>query len=155
MRFRFVLDGARYSKRKGEFKKLLKEHGLRWRGTRMEFVWQGPRERVVAEYERDVTRDITVRAVLVWEGKSKTPFLNELKTWAFSLGAKSAEEKRPREDPKAAKARVERELAFWDALHKPDEDALRAAGRPDDWIERDLARWKKARDAKRKELLRA
>lgn len=152
MRFRFVLDGGKYSKRKRDFKKLLKENGLRWRGNMAEFVWEGKRERVVAEFERDEERDVTTQATLTWEGRAKTPFLNALKTWVFSLGGKSSEEKITREDTKAAKARVEQELAFWDAIHKPDTDALRAAGRPEDWIERDLAQWKRERNAKRKEL---
>jgi len=95
---------------------------------------------------------VTVLATLTWEGKAKTPLLNELKTWVFSVGGKAEEQKAPKEDKSAAKARVERELAFWDRLHKPDVEALRAEGRPEDWIERDVREWKKAREARRKEL---
>ena len=155
MRFRFVLDGPKYSKHKAQFKKLLAEHRLAWRGNMTEFVWVGPKDRVRAEFERDEARDATVSATLVWDGKAKTPFLNELKTWAFALGGKSAEEKATKASTSAAKERIERELEFWDRLNKPDVEALRSAGRPDEWIERDVKEWRKARDAKRKELARS
>jgi hypothetical protein len=154
MRFRFVLDGPKYSKHKAQFKKLLAEHRLSWKGNLTEFVWASAKERVRAEFERDEARDVTVRATLVWEGRAKTPFLNELKTWVFSLGGRSGEEKGTRASSSAGKERIERELEFWDRLHKPDVNALRAAGRLDEWIERDVKEWKKAREAKRKELVR-
>jgi len=89
MRVRFVVDGPRYSKHKAAFKRMLADHRLAWRGNMTEFVWVGPKERVRAEYERDETRDVTVRATLTWEGKAKTPLLNELKTWVFSVGGKA------------------------------------------------------------------
>jgi len=154
MRFRFVLDGAKYSKHKAQYKKILADHRLSWKGNMAEFVWASGKERVRAEFERDEAKDVTVRATLTWEGKAKTPLLNELKTWVFSLGGKAAEERAPK--PKgSAKERVERELEFWDRVHRPDADALRAAGRPEDWIDRDLEAWKKARAAKRKELFQS
>lgn len=155
MRHRFVLDGPKYSKHKAQFKKILADHRLAWKGNMAEFVWASGRERVRAEFERDEASDTTVRATLIWEGKAKTPLLNELKTWAFSLGGKAAEDRTPTKPSEGVKARVERELEFWDRVHRPDVDALRAAGRPEDWIARDLEAWKKARAAKRKDLLQA
>ncbi len=152
MRFRFVVDGPKYSKSKAAFKRMLADHRLAWRGNMTEFLWVGPKERVRAEYERDEARDVTIRATLTWEGKAKTPLLNELKTWVFSLGGRAEEAKPAAEPASAAKERVERELAFWDAVHKPDAEALRAEGRPEEWIEKDLKEWKRARAAKRKEL---
>ncbi|MBI4416718.1 MAG: hypothetical protein HY557_07025 [Euryarchaeota archaeon] len=153
MRFRFVLDGPKYSKHKGAFKEMLAEHRLRWRGNMTEFVWASGKERVRAEFERDEARNITIKATIIWEGRAKTPFLNELKTWAFSLGGQAEESKPLKESSDALKARVERELEFWDSLNKPDVEALRAQGRPEEWIERDLKAWRKARDAKRKERM--
>jgi len=155
MRWRFVLDGPRYSRHKAQFKKLLLEHRLTWRGNMATFLWQSGKERVRAEYERDPKGDVTLAATIVWEGRAKTPFLNELKTWVFSLGGEAAEEKVTKEDATAAKERAERELALWDAVHAPDVLALRAQGRPAEWIERDVRAWKKARETKRRELLKA
>lgn len=158
MRFRFVLDGPKYSKHKAAFKKLLAEHRLAWRGGREDFVWASGRERVVGTFERDPVRDVTLKATLTWEGKAKTPFLNALKTWAFSLGAKAEEEKAVRPRGTAAKernARVEEDLAFWDRVNKPDAEALRAAGRPEEWIDRDVEEWKRARQAKKREIQQA
>ncbi len=153
VRVRFVLDGAKYSKHKAQFKAILKDHRLAWKGGLDTFVWSSAKERVVGDFERDPARDVTIRATLAWEGKAKTPFLNELKAWVFSLGGTMEAARSP--PPSAAKARVEEELAFWDRLHKPDVDALRAAGRPEEWIAKDLREWKRARDAHRKELLRS
>jgi len=153
MRFRFVLDGPKYSKHKAQFKKLLQEHRLTWRGNMTTFLWQSGKERVRAEYERDPKDDVTLAATIVWEGRAKTPFLNELKTWVFSLGGQAAEEKVTKEGAIAAKERAERDLSLWDTVHKPDVRALRAQGRPEEWIERDVKAWKKAREAKRNELL--
>ena len=150
MRSRFVVDGPTYSQHKAAFKVLLKEHRLTWKGTMADYVWSSARDRVHGDFERDPVKDVTIRATLVWEGKAKTPFLNALKTWVFSVGGK--EEKAPKEAPSAAGARVERELAFWDRVHKPDVAALRGQGRPEEWIEKDLKDWKKARDARRREL---
>jgi len=155
MRWRFVLVGTRYSKDKAQFKKLLQEHRLIWRGNMTTFLWQGAKERVRAEYERDPKKDVTLTATILWEGRAKTPFLNELKTWTFALDGQAMEEKVTKQDAIAAKERAERELEVWDAAHKPDVRALRAQGRPEDWIERDVKAWKQARDAKRTELLRA
>lgn len=152
VRFRFVLDGAKYSRHKAAFKAILSEHRLAWKGGRTEFEWVGPKDHVRAEFERDAARDVTVRATLTWEGKAKTPFLNELKTWSFALGGTAIEEKIPRPTGSAADERVERELGFWDRVHRPDVDALRAQGRPADWIERDVEAWKVARAAREKEL---
>lgn len=154
MRWRFLLDGAKYTGAKAQFKKMLRDHRLTWRGNMTTFLWQSGKERVRAEYERDPKRDVTLAATIVWEGRAKTPFLNELKTWVFSLGGQGTEEKVTKELAAAAKERVERELELWDSLHKPDAQALRAQGRPEDWIERDVKAWKKARDAKRSDLLR-
>ncbi|TLZ50221.1 MAG: hypothetical protein E6K18_07365 [Methanobacteriota archaeon] len=152
MHFRFVVDGAAYSRHKAAFKKMLADHRLAWRGNMTEFVWVGPKERVRAEYERDEARGITIKAMLIWEGKAKTPLLNELKTWVFAVGGKAEEQKATKVDKAAVKERVDREMEFWDRVHKPDVDALRADGRPEEWIEKDLKEWKKARDARRKEL---
>jgi len=154
MRFRFVLDGPKYSEHKAQFKKLLQEHRLTWRGNMTTFLWQSGKERVRAEYERDPKNDVTLTATIVWEGRAKTPFLNELKTWVFSLRGQAAEEKVTKEAAIAAKERTEGELALWDAVHKPDVRALRAQGRPEEWIERDVKAWKKAREAKRNDLIR-
>jgi len=71
------------------------------------------------------------------------------------IDGQAMEEKVTKQDAIAAKERAERELEVWDAAHKPDVRALRAQGRPEDWIERDVKAWKQARDAKRTELLRA
>lgn len=150
MRSRFVVDGPTYSRKKAAFKKLLKEHRLSWKGTMTAYVWSSSRDRVRADFERDVAKDVTLKATLTWEGKAKTPFLNALKTWVFSVGGRV--EAVPKEAPSAAKARVEEELAFWDRVHKPDVEALRAAGRPEEWIEKDLREWKRAREQKRRSL---
>lgn len=152
MRFRFVVDGPKYTKHKAALKKMLADHRLAWRGNMTEFVWASGKERVRADYERDPVQDVTIRATLTWEGKAKTPFLNELKAWVFGAGGKAEEERTTKEEKSAAKDRVERELAFWDRLHKPDADALRAQGRPPEWIDKDVKEWKRAREAKRREL---
>jgi len=69
MRFRFVLDGAAYSKNKDAFKEILKGHGLMFRGTRDTFVWSSRQESVTATFERDEARDVTVQAGLVWQSR--------------------------------------------------------------------------------------
>ena len=153
MRSRFVVDGPKYTKHKASLKTILKDHRLVWKGGMETFVWVSPKERVVGEFERDAARDVTIRATLTWEGKAKTPFLNELKAWVFSLGGKAEEPRPAKEERPAAKARVERELEFWDRIHRPDVEALRAEGRPEEWIEKDLKAYKRARDAKRRDLL--
>ena len=153
MRFRFVVDGPKYTKHKAAFKTILKDHRLLWKGGMETFVWASAKERVVGDFERDAARDVTIRATLTWDGKAKTPFLNELKAWVFSLGGKAEEPKAAKEEKSSARARVERELEFWDRIHRPDVEALRAEGRPEEWIDKDLKAYKSARDAKRRDLL--
>src|SRR5207247_6324906 len=92
MRFRFTLDGAAYSKNKDAFKEILKRHGLGFKGSRDTFVWSSRSESVTAMYERDEARDLTIRADLLWQSRKKTPLLNELKEWVWSVGGHGGEE---------------------------------------------------------------
>ncbi len=151
MRFRFVLDGTAYSKHKDAFKAILKRHGLAFKGTRDTFVWSSRSESVTAFYERDEARDVTLKAELVWQSRKKTPLLNELREWVWAAGGHGGEEEESVPDEKASEA-IERELAFWDSIHKPDIEKLRAAGRPEAWIQKDLREWKRKRAEKRREL---
>ena len=151
MRFRFVLDGAAYSKNKDAFKEILKGHGLMFRGTRDTFVWSSRQESVTATFERDETRDVTVQAGLVWQSRKKTALLNEIKEWVWSVGGHGAEEDDATPDPGASDA-IDRELALWDAIHKPDVEGLRRDGRPAAWIDKDVRAWQKKRKEKRREL---
>src|SRR3989304_711517 len=158
MRFRFVLAGPKYSRHKAALKEMLREHRLAWRGNMTEFVWIGPRDRVRAEFDRDAAKDVTVRATITWDGKAKTPLLNELKTWAFSLRGTTEEVRAPKPSASAAKERndrLEKELDLWDRLHRPDGEALRTAGRPAECIELGLRGRKKARGAKKSGIVRA
>lgn len=151
MRFRFVLDGAAYSKHKDAFKAILKRYGLAFKGTRETFVWSSRSESMTAFYERDEARDVTLKAELVWQSRKKTPLLNELREWVWSAGGHGGEEEESVPDEKASDA-IDRELEFWDSIHKPDIEKLRTAGRPEAWIQKDLREWKRKRAEKRREL---
>ncbi|TLZ59909.1 MAG: hypothetical protein E6K13_09080 [Methanobacteriota archaeon] len=151
MRFRFVLDGSAYSKHKNAFKETLKRHGLMFRGTRETFVWASRQESVTATFERDEAQDVTIQARLVWQSRKKTPLLNEIKEWVWSVGGHGGEEDDATPDPSASDA-IDRELAIWDAIHKPDVDRLRRDGRPGAWIEKDVRDWQRKRREKRREL---
>src|SRR3989442_10668615 len=129
MRFRFVLDGATYSRNKDAFKAVLKRHGLTFRGSRDTFVWSSRSESVTAVFERDEARDLTVKAELAWQSRKKTALLNELKEWVWSVGGHGGEEDDAGADKGAADA-IDRELEIWDAVHKPDAERLRRDGRP-------------------------
>jgi hypothetical protein len=153
MRFRFVVDGAAYSEHKDAFKGILRRHGLAFRGTRETFVWSSRSESVTAVYERDEARDVTLRAELVWQSRKKTPLLNELKEWVWSVGGHGGEEEEDAAAGAKASDAVERELATWDAVHRPDAERLRADGRPEAWIERDVKAWRRKRAEKKRELL--
>jgi len=152
VRYRFRLDGVVYSKHKEAFKRLLAKHGLRWKGDRETFVWASTKERLLATYQRDAAKDVTIAAELVWESRKKTEFLEDLKEWVWSVGGEGgADDSGP--PATTAKALVDRELAVWDAVHKPDAERLRAEGRPEAWIQRDLKEWKRKRDERRRELM--
>ncbi len=152
MRFRFVVDGTAYSKGKDAFKKILRRHGLAFKGTRETFVWSSRTESVTALYERDEARDVTLKAELVWQSRKKTPLLNELKEWVWSVGGHGGEaEDEGAADAKATDA-VDRELAVWDAVNKPDAERLRAEGRPEAWIQKDVKAWQRKRAEKKREL---
>ncbi len=152
MRYRFVLDGSTYSKSKEGFKAILRRHGLTFRGTRDVFVWSNRSESVTAVFDRDDERDLTLRATLTWQSRKKTGLLGELREWAWSVGGRGEEDEPGTSDPTALEA-VERELTFWDAIHKPDVERLRAEGRPESWIDRDLRAWKRTRAERKRELL--
>jgi len=151
MRYRFRVDGASYSRQKEGLKRLLSRHGLRWRGDRETFVWASTKERLLATYQRDSERDVTLSAELVWEARKKTEFLEDLKAWVWSVGGEGGlDEGGP--PGTTAKALVDRELAVWDLVHKPDVERLRREGRPEAWIQRDVREWKRQRDEQRREL---
>jgi hypothetical protein len=145
----FSFDGSVYSDNKDSFKKILRKHGLKWKGSLGDFVWIGEKDKVVAEFERDQERDVTLSATLIWSGEKKTDFAKELESWAKEVGA----EKGKASKKKVPDRNVKKELEFWDSLNKPDEERLRAEGRPQSWIEKDIREWKRKRRQKRKELL--
>ncbi|UCD92919.1 MAG: hypothetical protein JSV43_03105 [Methanobacteriota archaeon] len=150
MKKQFSFEGSVYSENKTSFKKILKKHGFAWKGKLGDFIWLGKNEKMIAEFERDPERDITLSATLVWSGKKKTDFLKELEEWAKDVGGEKsvAKEKTPLSDK-----RIQEELKFWDKLNKPDEERLKSEGRPEDWIKKDLKKWRKRRNQKRKELI--
>ncbi len=150
MKREFSFDGAAYSDNKAGFKKLLRGHGLKWKGSLDDFVWIGKSDKVVAEFERDAERDVTISATLTWSGKKKTAFLMELENWAKEVGAEKAIVTGKDE---SADKKIKKELEFWDELHKPDKERLRAEGRPESWIEKDVKEWRKKKRQKKKELV--
>src|SRR3989442_9286098 len=141
MRFRFVVSGAAYSKHKDAFKDILRKHTLSFKGSRDTFVWSSRQESVTATYERDEEKDLTIKADLVWQSRKKTPLLNALKEWVWSVGGHGGEEDDAAPDAGTTDA-IDRDLPLWDAVHKPDPERLRQEGRPEAWIERDVKDWK-------------
>lgn len=149
MKQEFSFDGVVYSDNKASFKKILRKHGLKWKGSMGDFVWIGDKDKVIAEFERDRERDITISATLIWSGKKKSDFLKEFEIWAKEAGGKKGKaDKR-----KVPEKKVQKELEFWDSLNKPDKGRLRAEGRPESWIEKDMKEWRKKKRQKKKELV--
>ncbi len=147
------MDGRAYSKNKASFKKLLKKHHMKFKGSFGNFVWSSDKETIRAEFERDEEKDITLKATLVWEGRKKTEFMEELKAWVWENGGKSDKDETPAPKSSEITAKVERELEFWDGINKPNVERLKASGRPDEWIKKDIEAWKKQRREKKKELM--
>jgi hypothetical protein len=151
MRFRFEMDGEKYSKNKDSFKRILAKHGLRWRGSLDRPFWASATERVTAFFDRDSEKDILRGAALVWESPKKSTLLEDLKSWAWEVGAKAVEDRSPSAEDVTDE--VEQALRYWDIVWKPNVDRLKAAGRPEAWIEADVKRWKQARQERRRELV--
>jgi len=153
MRYRFFLDGPVYSKNKSTFKKILKKHGLVFKGSFGDFVWESENEKVMAEFERDVEKDETISTTLVWESRKKTDFMEELKAWVWELGGKCDKDEAPAPKASEVESRIAEELEFWDGINRPDVDRLRRTGRPEEWIKKDIEVWKKRRREKKTELM--
>src|SRR2546428_6369683 len=135
MRFRFVVSGAAYSKHKDAFKDILRKHTLSFKGSRDTFVWSSRQESVTATYERDEAKDLTIKADLVWQSRKKTPLLNALKEWVWSVGGHGGGEDDAAPGAGATGA-IDRGPAGWDAGPKPDPGGVRQGGRPGAWSER-------------------
>ncbi len=153
MRYRFFLDGQAYSKNKASFKKLLRKHRMKFKGSFGNFVWSSEKESVRAEFERDEERDVTIKATLFWEGRKKTELMEELKAWVWENGGKSDKDETPAPKSSEVESKIEKELEFWDSINKPNVERLKAAGRPEDWIKKDVDAWKKQRKEKKRELM--
>lgn len=151
MKKEFELEGSTYSNNKDDFKRILRKHGLRWKGSLGNFEWIGKGDKVTAYFDRDEERRVTLKARLVWEGEGKSDFLSELADWVKSLKGPPARRGGPAKD---AKRKVQRELEFWDKLHEPPVEGMKAEGRPDSWISKDVEEWKAKRKEKEKELKR-
>jgi hypothetical protein len=151
MKKEFEIEGSTYSSNKDDFKRILRKHGLRWKGSLGNFEWIGKGDKVTAYFDRDEERGVTLKARLVWEGKGKSDFLSELADWVKSLKGPPARRGEPAKD---AKQKAQRELEFWDKLHEPPVEGLKAEGRPDSWISKDVEEWKAKRKEKEKELKR-
>jgi len=151
MRFRFEMEGDVYSKNKESFKRLLAKHGLRWRGSLDRPFWASGTERVTAVFDRDGERDVLRSAALVWESAGKSRLLEDMKAWAWEAGVKAVEDRSPSAEDVTDE--VEQALRHWDIVWKPNEDSLKAQGRPKAWIEADVKRWKQQRQERRRELV--
>jgi len=151
MKKEFEIEGSTYSSNKDDFKRILRKHGLRWKGSLGNFTWIGKGDKITAYFDRDEERGVTLKARLVWEGKGKSDFLSELADWVKSLKGPPARRGGPAKD---AKQKVQRELEFWDKIHEPPVEGMKAEGRPDSWISKDVEEWKAKRKEKEKELKR-
>lgn len=154
MRFRFTLDGPAYEESKDGLKRIRTKRGLRWVGDFRAgiFVWKSSSERLEASYERDAS-DTLVRVSLVWQGRHKSAFLEDLKTFVWDAGGTASEDEGPAPADEKVQGYISRELDFWDRINQPNVEYLKARGRPKAWIDRDLEEWKKRREEKRRELL--
>lgn len=151
MKKEFEIEGSTYSSNKDDFKRILRKHGLRWKGSLGNFTWIGKGDKITAYFDRDEERGVTLKARLVWEGKGKSDLLSELADWVKSLKGPPVRRGGPAKD---AKQKVQRELEFWDKLHEPPVEGMKAEGRPDSWISKDVEEWKAKRKEKEKELKR-
>jgi len=151
MRFRFEMDGDVYSKHKDSFKRLLAKHGLRWRGSLDRPFWASATERVTGLFDRDAEKDLLKSATLTWESAGKSRLLEDLKAWAWEVGARAVEDRSP--SAEEVTDEVEQALRYWDIVWKPNEDILKAQGRPQAWIDADVKRWKQQRQERRRELI--
>ncbi len=151
MKKEFELEGSTYSRNKDGFKRILRKHGLRWKGSLGNFEWIGRDEKVTAYFDRDEERGVTLKSRLVWEGKRKSDFLSELADWVKSLEGAPARRGGPVKD---AKRKVQKELEFWDKIHGPPVEGMKSEGRPESWISRDVEEWKAKRKEKEKERKR-
>jgi len=142
MLVRFKLDGRTYSKNKEAFKQMLRKHGIFWKGTMQQPWWGSNTEKVIAEFERDQVREITVSATLIWEGESESAFLKDFRTWCIGLKAEETSMK-----VSELKGSAD-DLLFYDMIYKPQEAYLESSGRPKTWIERDLAKFEAEKSKK-------
>lgn len=152
MKREYELEGKTYSEHKAEFKKILRKHSLKWKGSMSNFRWVGKSDRITAHFDRDEKRDVTLKARLIWEGEKKTDFLSALSEWIRGLKGKPVKSKR--KPSKESKEKIQRELEFWDKIHQPPVEAMKAEGRPESWISKDIEDWEKRRKEKEKELKR-
>lgn len=146
------MEGKVYSEHKADFKRILRKYSLKWKGSMNDFQWVGESDRVIAHFDRDEQRDITLKARLTWEGKKKTDFLSALAEWVRSLEGKHV--KKGRKPPRKSREKIQKELEFWDRIHEPPVEAMKAEGRPESWISKDIEDWEKRRKEKEKELRR-
>src|SRR5207245_9980674 len=98
MRRRFDMPGETYSKNKESFKRILARHGLRWRGSLDRPLWASGSERVTAVFDRDQEKDVLRGATLLWESAKKSTLLEDLKAWAWEVGAKDVQGRSPHGD---------------------------------------------------------
>lgn len=146
MKIKFVIEGINYSKNKKEFKKILKKHDLKWKGSINYPFWRNDNEKIKGEFKRDDEKDITISATLIWESDEKTPFFIEMEKWISNLDCEISE---IIEDNNY---KIKRKLEFWDKIHKPCIEFLKSTKRPEKWIEKDIERWRNERMQKVKEL---
>jgi hypothetical protein len=113
--------------------------------------WASGTERVTGLFDRDPEKDILRSASLIWESSTKSRLLEDLKAWAWEAGARAVEDRSP--SAEEVTDEVEQALRYWDIVWKPNEDLLKAQGRPQAWIEADVRQWKQRRQERRRELV--
>lgn len=85
------LPGQAYHDTKSEFKKLLKKHGIKWRGTMQSPFWKGKDDAIAGKFKKD-QEGVTQEALLTWYGTDDTEFYEEFREYCLSVGGKVTEQ---------------------------------------------------------------
>lgn len=136
----FIIPGPNYHPNKDQFKKIMKDAGLKWSGNLEIPKWTNSTSGVIAKFIRDKEKDITIEGQFVVNGEG--PEVDKICKFIVDV-FKGVENSPGTED--IVDNMISNRLKLFDMIHKPNVEILKSRKAPKSFIDHEIKVYKEKR----------